>query len=120
MEVIVQTNYSIFHWFVLVWFIKEIIGDRQKDFTDFWTQTNGDYSYLEDSPNFLKNEYLERDLEIDDFARQNQKVVKYIEFCEKKIKEPAERNFLNYCLFNEFVSWDDCLRTKRLIEAAKK
>ncbi|CFW93029.1 membrane protein of unknown function [endosymbiont DhMRE of Dentiscutata heterogama] len=149
MGLITQTNFSIFHWFVLLWFVKGTIGNRWKDFTDFWVQVNGitprvtdfkhyyyyqeswaqannkhinlgDYSYLENSPNFLKNECLESDLEIDDFARQNQKVVKYIEFCEKKIKEPAKRNFLNYCLFNEFGSWDDCLRTKRLIEAARK
>jgi hypothetical protein len=64
----------------------------------------GDYSYLENSPNFLSKDYLESDLDISDFAQKNHKTVKYIEFCEDKIKEPPERNFLNYCLFNEFGS----------------
>ena len=80
----------------------------------------GDYNYLENNPKFLSKSYLENDLDIDNFAKENQKVVKYIEFCEKKIKKPSEKNFLNYCLFNEFSSWEDCLRTKRLIKATGK
>jgi len=70
---------------------------------------------LENGPNFLKKGYLENDLDIDNFARQNQKIVKYIEFCEDKIKEPTKKNFLHYCLFNEFNSWEDCARTQKLI-----
>jgi len=52
----------------------------------------------------LGKEYLEGNLDINDFAKQNKKVVKYIEFCEERVKEPPKRNFLNYCLFNEFSS----------------
>ena len=43
-------------------------------------------------------------LNADDFAKQNQKVVKYIGFCAEQIKKPPEKNYLNYCLFNEFNS----------------
>ena len=64
----------------------------------------GDYEYLKNNPKFLGKEYLEGNLDINDFAKQNKKVVKYIEFCDDKIKEPPKRNFLNYCLFNEFNS----------------
>lgn len=80
----------------------------------------GDYSYLENSPKFLSKSYLESDLDVNNFAKQNKKVVKYIEFCENKLKEPPKRNFLNYCLFNEFNSWEDCLRTRKLIGATRK
>src|SRR6185369_12617148 len=70
----------------------------------------GDYNYLENNPNFMIRSYLEGDLDINDFAKNNRKVIKYIEFCDKKVKEPSKRNFLNWCLFNEFNSWEDCLR----------
>jgi len=79
-----------------------------------------DYSYLESNPNFLGKSFLENNLDIDRFAQQNKKVIKYIEFCSEKIKESAKRNFLNYCLFNEFISWDDCVRTRKLIKATRK
>jgi len=75
----------------------------------------GDYNYLENNPNFMIRSYLEGDLDINDFAKNNRKVIKYIEFCDKKVKEPSKRNFLNWCLFNEFNSWEDCLRTEGLI-----
>ena len=39
--------------------------------------------------------YLEGDLDIEDFAKNNQKVIKYIEFCDSKVKEASKRNFLN-------------------------
>ena len=149
MELIVNANCSLFHWFILLWFTKSIINERQKEFTDFWTQVNGiekrvsnfkcyyhyqeswalsnnkpinlgDYNYLENSPNFLRKDYLAGDLGVNNFAQKNQKVVKYIGFCENKIKKSSEKNFLNYCLFNEFGSWEDCLRTKKLIRAARK
>jgi hypothetical protein len=64
--------------------------------------------------------YLEGDLSIEDFAKNNRKVIKYIEFCNDKIKEPSKKNFLNWCLFNEFSSWEDCLRTKGLINVQIK
>lgn len=64
----------------------------------------GDYSYLKNSPAFLSKNYLENDLDIENFAKENKKVVKYIEFCAEKIKETTKKNFLNYCLFNEFSS----------------
>jgi hypothetical protein len=80
----------------------------------------GEYSYIENNPNFLSKGFLENDLDIDRFAKQTKELVKYIEFCSEKINEPAKRNFINYCLFNEFNSWDDCVRTKKLIEATRK
>jgi hypothetical protein len=143
-ELIIGANFNFFHWFILIWFIKNIISERSKKNKEFWTRVNsiskrvfnylhyyyyqeswalanktlinlGDYSYLENGPNFLRKGYLENDLDIDNFARQNQKIVKYIEFCEDKIKEPAKKNFLHYCLFNEFNSWEDCARAQKLI-----
>ena len=141
---------DLLYWFILSWFIiKNLIGGRWKEFGDFWTKINnvkkpvnnfkhyyyyqeswalanntpinlGDYGYLENSPNFLSRSYLEGDLNINDFANKNQKVVKYIELCEERVKEPPKRDFLNYCLFNEFSSWEDCLRTKRLIRTMRK
>ena len=75
----------------------------------------GDYSYLKNSPNFLSKNYLESDLGAEKFAKENKKVVKYIEFCEDKVKETNKKNFLLYALFNEFNSWEDCMRNKDLI-----
>jgi hypothetical protein len=149
MELITKANYSLFHWFILLWFVKSIIDERPKEFTDFWSRVNGvekqvsnfkchyyyqeswalannkfinlgDYNYLENNPNFLRRNYLAGDLDVNNFAQRSQKVIKYIEFCEDKIKKPSEKNFLNYVLFNEFSSWTDCLRTKRLIQVARK
>ena len=148
-NVILKTNYSLFHWFILVWFARGLINRQWKEYGNFWTKINsiekkvtdfrhyyyyqaswalnnnisinlGDYNYLENSPNFLSKSYLEKHLDINDFAKQNQKTVKYIEFCAEKIKEPAKKNFLNYCLFNEFSLWNDCLRTKKLINEVWK
>lgn len=136
-------------WFILIWFARGLIIGRIKEFGDFWTQVSGikkkvsnfkhyyyyqeswalannnlinlgDYSYLKNSPTFLSKSYLESDLDIDNFAKQNKKIVKYIEFCDDKIKDPSKRNFLDYCLFNEFSSWENCLRAKKLIKAARK
>jgi len=144
MELVMQGNYNLFHWFVLLWFVKNIISDRQEEFTNFWTEINamekkiasfkhhyyyqeswaiannaqinlGDYNYLENNPNFMIRGYLGGDLDIEDFAKKNRKVIKYIEFCESRIKKPSKRNFLNWCLFNEFNSWEDCLRTENLV-----
>ena len=149
MGLIAEANYSLFHWFILLLFVRGIINKRPKEFTDFWTQVNGiekrvsnfkcfyhyqeswalsnnksinlgDYKYLENSPNFLRKDYLAGDLDTNNYAQRNREVVKYIGFCEQKIKETPERNFLNYCLFNKFNSWEDCLRTKRLIKATRK
>jgi hypothetical protein len=80
----------------------------------------GDYNYLKNNPNFLRKGYLENDFDIEIFARENKKVIRHIEFCAKQVKEPPKRNFLNWCLFNEFSSWKDCLRTKKLIETTRK
>ena len=143
-DLIIKANYSLFHWFVLIWSFRAIISDRMKEFGDFWTKIDiiqkklnsfkhyyyyqeslaissnslinlGDYSYLKNIPNFLVKDYLESNFSVRDFAIKTSQVVKYIEFCEDKIKDPTKKNYLNYCLFNEFNSWEDCLRTKRLI-----
>ncbi|KLL02280.1 MAG: hypothetical protein MRERC_3c143 [Mycoplasmataceae bacterium RC_NB112A] len=144
-ELIIKANYSLFHWVILIWFAKGLIGERRNDFSSFWTKVNGiekrttdfkryyyyqeswaqtnqtpiklgDYNYLENSPSFVSQEYLGEDLGINQFAQRNRQVVKYIEFCGQKVKEPSKRNFLYYCLFNEFKSWADCLRTQVLIK----
>lgn len=149
MELITKANYSLFHWFILIWFFKGLIDERQKKFTYFWTKVNGikkrlsnfkfhyyyqqswanannsliylgDYNYLKNNPNFLIKDYLESDLDIENFAKKNREVINYIELCEDKINNPSEKNFLNYCLFNEFVSWNDFLRTRKFIEMARK
>jgi len=143
-ELIIQANYNLFHWFILLWFVRGIIKNRLEEFANFWANVNsiekkitnfkhyyyyqeswalannnlinlGDYNYLESNPNFLKKEYLEGDLDIEDFAKRIHEVIRYIEFCDNKIKAPPKRNFLNWCLFNEFNSWEDCLKTKKLI-----
>lgn len=140
-----NADFQFFHWFILILFIRSLITGQSKGFSDFWLQVNGiqkkvidfkhyyhyqknwatannctinlgDYDYLKNSPQFLGKEYLESDLDINDFARQNQKVIHYIEFYESKIKETNKKNFLHYCLFNEFDSEQDCLSTRKLIE----
>jgi len=55
----------------------------------------GDYNYLENNPNFIIKDYLEGDLDIKDFAEKNHNIIKYIEFCESKIKDSSKNNFLN-------------------------
>jgi len=145
MELVMQGSYNLFHWFVLLWFVKNIISDRQGEFANFWTEINGiekrvdnlkhyyyyqeslsiannstlidlgDYNYLENSPKFMIKDYLEGDLDIKDFAEKNRKTIRVIEFFDAQIKYPSKRNFLNWCLFNDFDSWEDCLRTKRLV-----
>jgi len=140
---------DILHWFIFLWFTRGIIFERIQEFGDFWNKVNsitkrvtnychyyyykeswaiannssvnlGDYSYIENIPSFLSKSNLEKDLDIENFAEQNQKVVKYIQFCENKVKESAKKNFLYYCLFNEFGSYEDCLRTKKLIDEKVK
>lgn len=147
-ELITKANYSLFHWVILAWFAKGLISERFGEFSSFWTKVNGiekktsnfkhyyyyqeswaqanrtsinlsDYKFLENSPNFLSQEYLEGDLEVNQFAQRNRQVVHYIEFCGQRIKQPSKRNFLNYCLFNEFKSWEDCLRTQELMKKVK-
>ena len=144
MELVMQGNYNLFHWFVLLWFVKNIISDRQGEYANFWAEINGiekrvanfkhyyyyqeslsianntlidlgDYNYLENSPSFMIKDYLEGDLDIKDFAEKNCKVIKVVEFFDDQIKHPSKRNFLDWCLFNDFGSWEDCLRTKRLV-----
>ncbi|RHZ35344.1 hypothetical protein [endosymbiont GvMRE of Glomus versiforme] len=139
---ITKGNYSLFHWIVLVIFIKNLIKRRNNEFSEFWTKVNeiekkasnfvryyyyqenwaitnnitinlSDYNYLKNIPNFLNKNYLEEEFNVNNFSQQNKKVVKYIEFCWRKIKEQNKRNFFIYCLFNEFSSWDDCMRTEQ-------
>jgi hypothetical protein len=64
----------------------------------------GDYNYLENSPKFMIKDYLEGDLDIKDFAEKNRKTIRVIEFFDAQIKYPSKRNFLNWCLFNDFGS----------------
>ncbi|MDR1670635.1 MAG: hypothetical protein LBR43_02860 [Spiroplasmataceae bacterium] len=149
MELVFNTSYGPFYWFILLWYIRGTINERWGEFSDFWSKVNGikkrtanfkfhyyyqqnwanannsriylgDYNYLENNPNFLTKDYLETDLNNENFAKRNSEIVIYIEFCENKINDSSEINFLNYCLFNEFNSWDDCLRTREFIKMARK
>jgi len=111
-------------------FAKNLVSERVGDFGSFWAKVGiekkvanfkhyyyyqeswaqanqtliklSDYNFLENSPNFLSQEYLEGNLDINQFAQRNRQVVQHIEFCEQKVKQLSKRNFLNYCLFNEF------------------
>lgn len=143
-----KANFEFLHWFILILFTQSLIKERIKKFNDFWSEINnieervitfkhyyyyqeswaltnnlpvdlGDYSYLKNSPKFSKNLYLEKKFDVRDFAKNNQKVIKYIEFCQKKVKENNKRNFLYYCLFNDFNSEEDYLRTKKLIRKSQ-
>jgi len=148
-ELITKANYSLFHWVILIWFAKGLISERIGKFSGFWTKVNGiekrvanfkhyyyyqqswaqtnqtsiklgDYNFLENSPNFLGQEYcLKGDLDIDQFAQRNRQIIQHIEFCEQKVKQSNKRNFFNYCLFNEFKGWEDCLRTQNLLKRVK-
>lgn len=149
LEMLSGSNVGLFHWLILIWFGRKIVSDRVNEFNSFWKKVNdmekkvinfkhyyyyqeswaitnnssinlGDYGYLENIPNFLSKSYLESNLSVDSFAQENKQVVEYIEFCEKKIKKTDKKNFLNYCLFNEFNSWNDCVRTKQLIKTLRK
>lgn len=64
----------------------------------------------------MSQEYLEGNLDINQFAQRNKQIVQHVEFCEQKIGDSSKRNFLNYCLFNEFKSWSDCLQTQDLLK----
>ncbi|CAI2174717.1 1729_t:CDS:2 [Funneliformis geosporum] len=55
----------------------------------------GDYNYLENSPGFMIKDYLEGDLDLEDFAKKNHQVIRTIEFFDEQIKIPSKRNFLN-------------------------
>jgi len=149
LEALSSANVGVFHWLILIWFGRKIINEKINEFNSFWLKVNtiekkvtnfrhyyyyqeswalankslinlGDYSYLENAPNFLSKIYLEKNLKVDEFASQNLQVVKYIEFCENKVKKPDKKNFLNYCLFNEFDSWKDCEVTRQLIDSGGK
>ncbi|MCE8162676.1 MAG: hypothetical protein I3273_02115 [Candidatus Moeniiplasma glomeromycotorum] len=146
-ELVNKANYSLFHWVILIWFAKGLISERISEFSTFWAKVNGiekrvanfkhhyyyqeswsqtkrtpiklgDYSYLENIPSFLNQEYLEKSFDINEFAQRNRQVVQHIEFCEQKVKQPSKKNFLNYCLFNEFKTWSSCLRTQDLLKQA--
>jgi hypothetical protein len=148
MELVFITSFGPFYWFILLWYIRGTINERWSEFDNFWNKVNGvkkqvanfkfhyhyqqnwsnannsliylgDYNYLKNNPNFLTKDYLETDLNNENFAKRNQEIVIYIEFCESKIIDSSERNFLNYCLFNEFNSWNDCLRTREFIEMTR-
>ena len=78
-----KANFEFLHWLILIWFTRSLIKERIKEFNDFWSKINsieervinfkhyyyyqeswaftnnlpvdlGDYSYLKNSPKFLK------------------------------------------------------------------
>ncbi|WNE41153.1 MAG: hypothetical protein mread185_000610 [Mycoplasmataceae bacterium] len=149
MELVFNTSFGPFYWFILLWYVRETINDRWGEFTKFWIKVKGvkkrvdnfkfhyyyqknwsnannsliylgDYNYLKNNPSFLTRDYLETDLNNENFAKRNHEIVIFIEFCESNISDSSEKNFLNYCLFDEFNSWNDFLRTRKLIKMARK
>ena len=101
---------------------------------DLPTQTKkliilGDYGFLQITPAFLKNEYLERELKDDEkenvlrkFSEKIKKIIEFISFLSPRLNPTGRNenqkkkvNFLIYCLFNEFQSFKEIERTKQLV-----
>ena len=101
---------------------------------DLPTQTKkliilGDYGFLQVTPAFLKNEYLERELKGDEkenvlrkFSEKIKKIIEFINFLPPHLNptgrsenQKKKANFLIYCLFNEFQSFKEIERTKQLV-----
>ena len=101
---------------------------------DLPTQTKkliilGDYGFLQITPAFLKNEYLERELKDDEkenvlrkFSEKIRKIIEFINFLSPRLNPTGRNenqkkkvNFLIYCLFNEFQNFKEIKQTKKLI-----
>ena len=97
----------------------------------------GDYNFLQITPNFLKKEYLEKDVLmrqlnnsehniLKEFSDKIKKIIEFIDFLplnlnptRQKESQQKKVNFLIYCLFNEFQSFTELERTKQLILTKK-
>ena len=92
----------------------------------------GDYNFLQITPNFLKKEYLDKELNslehniLKEFSDKIKKIIEFIDFLPLNLNPTGQKesqqkkvNFLIYCLFNEFQSFAEIERTKRLILTKK-
>ena len=92
----------------------------------------GNYGFLQATPNFLKKEYLEEELNdpeqkiLKEFSDKIKKIIEFIDFLPRYLnptgrKESQQKkiNFLVFCLFNEFQSFAEIEQTKRLILTKK-
>lgn len=92
----------------------------------------GDYNFLQITPNFLKKEYLEKELDssehniLKEFSDKIKKIIEFIDFLpsnlnptRKKENQQKKVNFLIYCLFNEFQNFAETERIKQLILTKK-
>ena len=104
---------------------------------DLPTQTKkmiilGDYNFLQITPNFLKKEYLDKELNslehniLKEFSDKIKKIIEFIDFLPLNLNPAGQKesqqkkvNFLIYCLFNEFQSFAEIERTKQLILTKK-
>jgi hypothetical protein len=105
---------------------------------DLPTQTKkmiilGDYNFLQITPNFLKKEYLEKDMItrqlngsenniLKEFSAKIKKIIEFIDFLPRRLNPTGQKasqqkkvNFLVYCLFNEFHSFAEIEQTRQLI-----
>jgi len=89
----------------------------------------GDYGFLQITPQFLKKEYLEKEINkhehediLREFSEKIKKVIEFIEFLPRRLNPTGrnqhlqrEANFLTFCLFNEFKSFREIEQTRQLM-----
>jgi hypothetical protein len=60
------------------------------------------------APNFIKNYYLDNDAIFSQyFINKIEKTLSFINLVNNKIKNEKEKNFILYCLFNEYKSFEE-------------
>ncbi|WP_147409551.1 hypothetical protein [endosymbiont GvMRE of Glomus versiforme] len=92
----------------------------------------GDYGFLQITPQFLKKEYLEKELNkqehediLREFSDKIKKIIEFINFLPRRLNPNGnnqylqkEVDFLTFCLFNEFQSFEEIEHTEQLILAS--
>lgn len=94
------------------------------------TMILGEYGFLQITPQFTKNEYLEQGKNkksqeniIEKFNKKIEQNVEFINLLPKKLdpigksdeRQKQKVKFLTYCLFNEFKSSEEVEETRRLV-----
>jgi len=79
------------------------------------------YNFLQIIPYFLRKKFLEKKVinsekNLVNFEKEIHQTMNFLNFLEEKIPNEKKRNFLGYCLFNEFQEIKDVERTIQLIE----
>ena len=89
----------------------------------------GDYGFLQITPQFLKKEYLEKEINkhehediLREFSEKIKKIIEFIGFLPRRLNPTGrnqhlqrEANFLTFCLFNEFKSFREIEQTRQLM-----